>query len=147
MNARRILSNTFKDVLHSFVGEKIVVACREGQLRCMGKLIEITDEYVNVSEASKSKYIPLNNIYGVVLCEKTIPMEIVSQKSESKLFERFRSFLGKRIKVIRVDCPFWREDGELKKIGEDYFLMNNPEENYVFCAYVDSDVAVQVQIK
>ena len=144
MEIQRSCPSSFVDILYESIGENIRVVCRDSQKWHIGTLIDVSSNSIDVLGTRISVNIPLNNIFSVFFNERDVLFLRYLRMIDSELYQKFSTFLHKKIEVFGHKSSGWHERGELQYIGKDYFILINSEDKHISCVYVNKDTEVCV---
>lgn len=131
MNAQKILPACFVDALNTMNGLHMYIACAEGRLCYHGKILNVSDNWINILENGVEHAIHMKNVCFAVMYDEAGKFPTPMESTNSVLFERFQSFLNKKIELTKVNGSIWAIGGRLEYIEDDYLVMRELSEKSI----------------
>ena len=143
MDAQLNLPMNFEKFVYDYIGEKVSVALTNN-LFVTGTLLNVTADFVQVLETYRIRNVcNMPEVFSVIIHYKTEDSMEFFHYPISRLFERFKHFLGKEVEISRERNHKTKIIGKLNYIGKNYFVITNRYEKWIACVLLSDDTIVK----
>jgi len=145
MSALVTIPANFSELFKKLFGKEIGISCTQGQKIYCGILHDVYPKGIILQVKGFYRNLPFNTISSLTLsAADNYSPESTFPHISTKLFQKYQKFLNKKVTIVRKDNNAWNENGEIKYIGEDYFVILNHDDNVLI--YVNTEVDFEIII-
>ena len=143
MDAQLKLPMNFEKFVYDYISEKVSVVLTNNLL-VNGTLLNVTADFVQVLETYRVRNVcNMPEVFSVIIHYKTEDSMEFFHYPTSRLFERFKHFLGKKVEISRERNHKTKIIGKLNYIGKNYFVITNRHEEWIACVLLSDDTIVK----